>query len=292
MYGRFSANDSTPTTMVFVLPININFAAINHIMKKIISFVIRYIPRRHLQMFSHFLAKIVGLFYRGNNVECVVCGAKYKKFLPYGRIRSRENALCPNCLSLERHRLMWLYLKDNTGFFSKPAKVLHIAPEYCFIKRFMKQKNLDYFSADLESPLARVKLDVQDIPFEDNTFDILFCNHTMEHVDDDIKALKELYRVLKPGGWGIIISPINIDRKTTYEDPAIKSPAEREKHFGQSDHVREYGLDYPDRLKKGGFDVEVIDLISEMPYEIVQRYGLLTYDKITAEDLIYKVKKS
>ena len=260
-------------------------------MKKIISIVIRYIPRKYLQRFSHFLARIIGLFYRGNNVECVVCGAHYKKFLPYGRIKTRENALCPNCLSLERHRLMWLFLKEHTTFFVKAAKVLHIAPEYCFIGRFTKLKNLDYYSADLESPLARVKLDVQDIPFEENTFDIIFCNHTMEHVDDDILALKELYRVLKPGGWGIIISPINIEREATYEDPSITSPSEREKHFGQSDHVREYGQDYPKRLKKGGFDVEVIDLISKMPTEMVHRYGLLTYDKITAEDMIYKVLK-
>jgi len=233
----------------------------------------------------------MGVFYPGNNVECPVCGSHYRKFLPYGRFRMRDNALCPHCLSLERHRLMWLYLKNKTEFFQKPAKVLHIAPEYCFIKRFQKLKNIDYYSADLESPLARVRLDVQNIPFDNDSFDVIFCNHTLEHVKDDIKALNELYRVMKPGGWGIIISPINVSRDKTYEDASITSPAEREKHFGQSDHLREYGLDYPERLKTGGFKVEIVDLISGMDPERVKRYGLMVYDAFTEEDLVYVVKK-
>lgn len=186
---------------------------------------------------------------------------------------------------------MWLYLRDHTNFFTARLKVLHIAPEFCFIKRFNELKNLDYFPADLESPLARVKLDVQNIPFDDNTFDVVFCNHTMEHVDNDIRAMQELYRVLKNGGWGIIISPINIQRKKTYEDPRITAPREREKHFGQHDHLREYGLDYPERLKKGGFKVETVDVLSGMDPGLVNRYALMTYDERTAEDLLYVVKK-
>ncbi len=130
-----------------------------------------------------------------------------------------------------------------------------------------------------------------DIPFDDKTFDVVFCNHVMEHVDDDIKAMKELYRVLKPGGWGIIQSPINIKREKTYEDKSITDPREREKHFGQNDHQREYGLDYPQRLESAGFKVEVVDMISEMDEKMVKRYALLTYDEITAEDVVYKVMR-
>jgi SAM-dependent methyltransferase len=229
------------------------------------------------------------VFYLGNKVSCPVCGAKYRKFLPYGRFKTRENALCPNCLSLERHRLMWLYLKEKTDFFSARLKVLHVAPEYCFLKRFSGLDNLEYITADLESPLAKVKMDVLDIPFDENTFDVVFCNHTLEHVDDDIRAMKELHRVLKPGGWGIIQSPINPEREETYEDPAITAEKERELHFGQKDHLREYGLDYPKRLEKAGFKVTVDKSIEQMDPEKVQRFGLLTYDKITVEDYLYVV---
>ena len=260
-------------------------------MKFIIRLVTRFIPRKYLNQVSHFFSRIIGLFYLGNKVQCPVCNARYRKFLPYGRFKTRENALCPNCLSLERHRLMWLYLQEKTEFFKAPLKVLHVAPEYCFLKRFDRLQNLDYITADLESPLAKVKMDVHEIPFNDNHFDVIFCNHTMEHVDNDLQAMGELHRVLKPGGWGIIQSPINIKRDETYEDESIISEKDREVHFGQKDHVREYGLDYPERLEKAGFDVSVDRSIEQMDVEDVQRYGLLTYDKITAEDFLYVVKK-
>src|SRR6185437_11193906 len=175
-------------------------------MKRIISLVIRKIPKKYLQLISPIALKIISVFYIGNKVECPVCNSKYKKFLPYGRIKPRENALCPSCLALERHRLMWLYLKEKTNFFTANLKVLHIAPEHCFINRFEHMKNLDYITADIESPLAKVKMDVHKIPFNDNTFDVVFCNHVMEHVEDDIKAMSEMRRVLKPGGWSIIQS--------------------------------------------------------------------------------------
>src|SRR5690606_37351978 len=116
-------------------------------------------------------------------------------------------------------RLMWLYLKEKTNFFTDRLKVLHIAPEHCFIDRFEKMKNLDYITADIESPLAKVKMDIHDIPFEENTFDVVFCNHVMEHVDSDLRAMQEIYRVMKPGGWAIIQSPIDLSLEKTFEDP-------------------------------------------------------------------------
>lgn len=260
-------------------------------MKTIISILTRFVPRRYLQRISHIVLRIISVFYIGNKKECPVCGSKYRKFLPYGRVVKRENALCPGCLSLERHRIMWLFLRDHTDFFTADLKVLHIAPEYCFIKRFKALDNLDYITGDIESPLADVKLDIRDIPFDDNTFDTVICNHTLEHVDNDRKAMKEFYRILKPGGWAVLNSPINEKRDTTYEDFSIADPAEREKHFGQRDHVREYGLDYTHRLAEAGFFIKTTDIIKDLSPEQIERYGLLHYGKKTAEELVYLVNK-
>jgi len=176
-------------------------------MKSIISFLLRNVPRKYLQMFSHRILAVVAIFYYGKKVECAVCEKTYRKFLPYGRLKSRKNALCPNCLSLERHRLLWLFLKDKTDFFSQKLRVLHVAPELCFITRFEKMDNLEYVTGDLDSPLAKVKMDLHQIPFENNDFDVVFCNHVMEHVNNDLQAMTEIHRILKPAGWAIIQVP-------------------------------------------------------------------------------------
>lgn len=242
-------------------------------MKQIISLVIRKVPRKYLQLVSHFALNFLAIFYRGNKVEDPISGKTYRKFLPYGRI-PRENALSPGSLSLERHRLMWLYLKEKTNFFTANLKVLHIAPEHCFIKRFEALNNLDYITADIESPLAKVKMDVHEIPFPDNTFDVSFCNHVMEHVDDDIKAMSEIRRVLKPGGWAIIQSPIDYRIEKSFSDPTATTPALREKIYGQNDHVRQYGRDYAQILEKAGFNVVEDDYVMKMDPAKAQRYGL------------------
>ena len=140
--------------------------------------------------------------YYGKNVHCPVCERDFRKFLSYGSNKAhRENVLCPYDLTLERHRLMWLYLRQSNFFEAENLKVLHIAPEQCFYPTFKKQKNLDYTTADLESPIADLHFDLHDI-LEDNTYDVIFCNHVLEHVESDITCMKELYRVMKPGGWG------------------------------------------------------------------------------------------
>jgi SAM-dependent methyltransferase len=255
-------------------------------MKRIISLIIRKVPRKYLQIISPVALKILGLFYMGNNVECPVSGKTYRKFLPYGRINPRPNALAPDSLSLERHRLMWLYLKEKTNFFTANLKVLHIAPEHCFLDKFESMKNLDYITADIESPLAKIKMDVHEIPFDENTFDVVFCNHVMEHVDNDIKAMSEIYRVMKPGGWAIIQSPLDPNRSVTFEDPTLISREEREKAHGQDDHVRTYGLDYGQRLKKAGFDVKEDKFVMELDPAKVKRYAL------PAGEIIYLCSKN
>ncbi len=152
---------------------------------------------------------------------------------------------------------MWLYLQNETDFFIKNYKVLHIAPEQEFLRKFKRMSNLNYISADLYSPIVDVKADILDLPFEDESFDIIFCNHVLEHIEDDAKAMSELYRVMKPGGWGILQVPMKNSLEKTYEDFSIKDPKERQKHFGQYDHVRWYGMDYFDRLEKAGFETEI-----------------------------------
>lgn len=244
-------------------------------MKKIISFLIRFVPRRYLQLFSGVGLKVVGWFYAGNKVECPVCRSHYRIFLPYGRINPRQNALCPSCLSLERHRLIWLYLQEKTNFFKQNLDVLHIAPEHCFMKPFEKQHSDRYITADIESPLAKVKMDIHQMPFEDGKFDAVLCNHVMEHVRDDIQAMKEIRRVLKPGGWAIMqipfFSPIP---DVTFEDHSITDKRERENIFGQDDHVRKYGHDYPKRIERSGLKAVEDRFVFGLPKEQVFRYGL------------------
>jgi len=245
-------------------------------MKKLISLLIRYIPRKYLQRIGGLGLKLAGLFYRGHEVTCPVCGKGYRKFLPYGRLRSRANALCPNCLSLERHRLIWLYLRERSDFFKKPMDVLHIAPEACFIKRMEKQHGHRYITADIESPLAKVKMDIHQIPFPDNSFDVVLCNHVLEHVKDDIQALSEIRRVLKPGGFTIVqvpfFSPVP---EKTWEDSSIVDAKEREKHFGQADHVRRYGLDYASRISQAGLQAVEDDFVNQLSDGDRSRYALV-----------------
>lgn len=255
-------------------------------MKQIISFVLRKIPRKYIQYVSHYFLRVIAIFYIGNNVECPIDGRTYRKFLPYGRLESRPNALCPSSLSLERHRLMWLYLKNKTSFFKDKIKLLHIAPELCFMDIFESMENLEYITADLESPLAKVKMDVLDIPFEQNTFDAVFCNHVMEHVESDLKAMTEIHRVLKPGGWAIMQSPVYPYMEKTLEDPAITDPLEREKVYGQNDHLRKFGRDYGDRLRKAGFQVTEDNYLNELSTDVRKRYAL------PDEEIIYFCKKA
>jgi SAM-dependent methyltransferase len=245
-------------------------------MKELIAWLIRYVPRKYLQRVAGVGIKVVSIFYTGNNVTCPVCGKHFRKFLPYGRINTRPNALCPNCLSLERHRLIWLFLQAKTEFFKRPMNVLHIAPEPCFIQRFEKQHGVGYITADIESPLAKVKMDIHRIPFEDNYFDIVLCNHVLEHVNDDIRAMREICRVLKPGGFSIMQVPFfNPVPDITYEDPDITNPRQRERIFGQNDHVRKYGRDYASRIERAGLKAIRDDFADTLGEETRQRYGLV-----------------
>lgn len=223
---------------------------------------------------SYLARPFFAMWLKGDTYTDPIDGKSFKRFLPYGYGEQRPNVLSPSTLSLERHRLLWLYLKNETDFFHKPLKVLHMAPEQCFLSIFKKMKNLDYTTADLYSPIVDVKADILDLPFDDNEFDLVFCNHVLEHIEDDSIAMKELFRVMKPGGMGIFQVPQELAREVTYEDPKIKTPEDKAKHFGQYDHVRIYGKDYFNRLRNIGFNVEEVNYSKTLSPDLVKKYCL------------------
>lgn len=211
-------------------------------------------------------------FYYGTERLCPVCNQSFRRFVSSGII-PREDAQCVYCGSLERHRLLWLFLHKKTDLFDgKPKKMLHVAPEYCFETRFKRLLGSNYLTADLFKPHVMVKMDITDIQYPDQSFDVIYCSHVLEHVPDDQKAMQEFHRVLSKDGWAIILVPIT--SKKTVEDPSIVDPADRLRMFGQEDHVRSYGPDYIDRLRDAGFKVEVFTAGDLVGRDSVVRLGL------------------
>lgn len=249
-------------------------------LKKLFKILLNKIPRPLLIRVSYVIRPILAFLLKGNTYTDPIDGRCFKTFLPYGYGIQRENVLSPSTLSLERHRLLWLYLKNETDFFKPKTplenrkRVLHFAPEQCFLKRFKKLNHLDYTTTDLLSPIADVKADICDLPFEDNSYDIILCNHVLEHIPDDTKAIQELYRIMKPGGMGIFQIPQDLKREMTFEDNTIINKAERAKIFGQYDHVRVYGRDYFDKLRAIGFKVEEVDYTAQLSAEDINNYRL------------------
>ncbi|MER3318720.1 MAG: methyltransferase domain-containing protein [Allomuricauda sp.] len=243
-------------------------------MSKIFKYFLNLIPRPILIRLSYWVRPLIDYSLKGNKYTDPIDGKSFKSFLPYGYESPRDNVLSPSTLSLERHRLLWLYLKNETDFFSKPLKLLHFAPEQAFYNRFKKLENLEYTTTDLNSPLADVKADICNLPFQDNSFDVILCNHVLEHIPDDTKAMQELYRIMKPGGWGIFQIPQDLTREQTFEDDSITDRKERARIFGQYDHVRIYGRDYFDKLRSIGFTVEEVDYTRKLPNEEVEKYRL------------------
>ena len=266
-------------------------------MKKIFKLILNTIPRPILIRLSYVARPILAFLLRGKTYTDPIDGKHFRMFLPYGYGTQRNNVLSPSTLSLERHRLLWLYLKNETDFFkseldSDPVhqykikvrlrnaktnsalKVLHFAPEQAFYKLFRNQKNIEYTTTDLLSPLADVKADICNLPFSDNAYDVIFCNHVLEHIADDTKAMHELFRVLKPGGMGIFQIPQDLNRPVTFSDDSITDQKERAKIFGQYDHVRIYGRDYFDKLRSIGFEVNEVDYTVNISADLVKKYCL------------------
>ena len=225
-------------------------------MKRLIKLILNIFPRTLLQRAAGWAVPLLGIFYLGRGRECPLCGARRRRFLPYGYVTPREDALCPRCLSLEMRRLRKLYSD---------------VPER-------------YVTADLESPLADMHFDIQQMPLADGSFDVVICNHILEHVEDDRCALREIFRVMRGGGWGIILSPVDLSRAETFEDDTVTDREERTRLFGQYDHRRVYGRDYASRLAEAGFEVEDRDYAAEFSAAERTLYAL-------PADHIYIVRK-
>ena len=249
-------------------------------MKKVIKFIINLFPRPFLITTSLKILPLLKWVFKGKKYQDPIDGANLSRFLPYGYSKLRINALSPSTLSLERHRLLWLFLKNNTHLFTDHLRLLHIAPEQAFYKKLKELPHLDYTSLDLHSPIADVKADITDIPFDANYFDVIICNHVLEHIEDDTKAMRELYRILKPGGISILQVPQDLNRQTTFEDNAIKDHKQRAEIFGQYDHVRIYGMDYFEKLSEVGFEAKPVFYADQFSTEDKIRYGIQNDDII------------
>ena len=236
--------------------------------------LLNLVPRPWLIQLSIWFRPLIKLYFKGNQFTDPIDGSSYRKFLPYGYQNLRQNALCPGTLSLERHRLLWLYLDRKTSFLTDSIRVLHVAPEQVFYKKFKSFSHWNYTTTDLHSPLADVKADICALPFEDNSYDLILCNHVLEHIPNDLKAMKELYRVLKPRGTAILQVPLEEGRENTFEDDSIIDQQERTRIFGQYDHVRVYGQDYYNRLQKAGFKATPVDYIKEVTEGDIKRFAL------------------
>lgn len=227
--------------------------------------------------------------YSGTGVICLICNSEFRSFAPFG-FKNRPNAKCPSCGSLERHRLLYLYLKEKTALFQpgQAQKLLHFAPEPVFSERFRKTGSISYYPCDLNPEKYGsdvIKADITAIPFDDESMDVILCNHVLEHIPDDRKAISELYRVMKRGGWGILQVPIDQARDKTYEDPSITSARARKKAYGRKDHLRWYGRDYGSRLAACGFIVDEDHFAKSLSEAELFRFGF------QKNEVIYCCKK-
>jgi SAM-dependent methyltransferase len=237
--------------------------------------------KAYLKIYNFIYRIKNNISYLGFGRQCPICHHYVHMFAPAG-INKRENARCIWCDSLERHRLVWLFFQRKTNLFdNQPKKMLHFAPENAFVRPLSKYLGTGYITADLYNT-AMVKIDITNIQFPDDSFDVIFCSHVLEHIVDDVKAIRELSRVLLNDGWALIIVPITT--KNTYEERTVITPEKRLEVFGQSDHVRRCGLDYKERLENNGFYVNEFCASDIATEEEREYYGL-------RDDILFFCKK-
>jgi SAM-dependent methyltransferase len=216
--------------------------------------------------------------YRGNRVECPCCGGGFSRFMP--GLSHRDTRVCPRCGAQERHRALWLYMRERTDLFARPQlSILHWAPEYALQRSLAALPNAAYVSADLGGDEALQHMDITDVPFKDGAFDLIVCVHVLEHVEDDRRAMREMARVLKPGGVALLLVPIVLEQPTN-EDPSVVTPAQRREAYWQEDHVRLYGHDFPERLEEEGFSVTVDGWVRSLDQPVLDRYGLFPLEDV------------
>jgi SAM-dependent methyltransferase len=215
--------------------------------------------------------------HRGDAVYCPICEHGFDAFKDDW---NRANALCWRCGSHERHRAQWLLLERRPELLRDAGSLLHFSPEWCLSRRLRAVPGLRYVTTDRDpGQAAELRLDVTALDLPDSAFDAILCSHVLEHVEDDAAAMRELRRVTAPGGFCLVMVPLDLDRERTYEDPSITEPAARERAFWQFDHVRLYAPDIALRLRRAGFDVETIDMAAELGAD-AQRHRLLASDLV------------
>jgi SAM-dependent methyltransferase len=228
------------------------------------------VPRRYRYLARKTLFAGMSPLFAGDNVECPVCERSSRRWVSLGF----PNKVCPHCSAFERQRLLIMYIRNELPLGREPLTMLHFAAEACFMRHFAATPQLQYIAADLDPPRGAVKMDITAIPLEDDSVDVVICSHVLEHVPDDATAMREIGRILKPGGRALILVPVKQDRAETYEDSSIVDPQERLVHFGQRDHVRLYGTDFEDRLLAAGLKVDANRYARSLGEEATERYGL------------------
>lgn len=252
---------------------------IKSIYQKIFSEKTRY--RFHIAM-----RKARAFFLQGSEFYCPCCGKSSRRFLKKGNgIESREHAVCPNCGSLERSRLLFLYLKNETEIFNNNPSILHFAPEESLKSLLLANPN--YVDVDLNPNLATYAMDITDIRFPDGHFDFIICSHVLGHVPDEKKALSELYRVLGKGGELFLLSLMDLNSAQTVEDDRNKSPQQKLEAYGEKDLQRLYGNDFEERIRIASVNIQKIDYREHFSAEDRQRMALGSGSR----ELIYKVTK-
>lgn len=220
------------------------------------------------------LLLIRALIFVGKRYVCPCCGWRLRAFTTGGAsLRTRSSGYCPRCRSKARHRRIWLFLSQKTTLFSRRMRLLEVSPHYCFARRWVRMGNLGLVGADLSpGPHVALRMDLTSAPLRSQAFDAILCVHVLEEIVDDRAAMRELFRMVKPGGWVLVSVPTRMERKT-YEDPSITTPKERRRAFGEEAHVRVYGHDLVRRLEDCGFRVQV-DLATDVDAASRRKYGL------------------
>jgi SAM-dependent methyltransferase len=229
-----------------------------------------FIPHRYRNVARAAVLAVTSLLFAGSKYRCPVCERGSRRWVSLGF----PNLLCPHCSAFERQRLLSLYLEREIQIDTRRLTLLHFAPEACMMRYFARRPNVEYIGGDLDPPQGAIRLDLTDIALKPDSVDIVICSHVLEHVPEDARAMREMRRVLRPGGSALIMGPVEYDRPATFEDPTITSPAARAVAFGQSDHVRLYGADFDQRLRDAGFMVDANRYGGQLSADEVARYGL------------------
>lgn len=244
-------------------------ATVKRVIRQRLSFLRRSPWLRECLLF------IRGVCFLGARFECPCCGWRVRGFLGRsGWSLQNTDGYCPRCNAKARHRRLWLYLRDHTDFFNTAKRVLDVGSAPGMARALARRDDLFYVSVGIDTgtPYQSVVGDIRALPFEEHSFDVVLCQHVLEHVDDDRRSLAQIRRVTGNGGWLVLSVPIRLNQ-VTQEDPSVTDPVERTRLFGEPGHVRMYGHDLVDRLADAGFEASLQDAC-DIPAADCDRYGV------------------